>query len=130
MAAFLILAPFGIFAIFTWVTSASISLFAGAAAALATVIYDLSRGKQTKLLASGSMILFAALGCYVTLVNSGLGTPIVRLMVDLGVLAISLLSTPASVGADRLWRTSTPRRRTSRHRQRLHVTGWRRRWKL
>jgi hypothetical protein len=92
MAIFLILAPFGVFAMLTLVTTASLSLFAGAATAFATVIYDLSRGKQTKLLATGSVILFTALGCYLTFIDSSLSTPAVRLLVDCGVLAISLLS--------------------------------------
>ena len=92
MAIFLILAPFGAFAMLTLVTSAKLSLFAGAAVALATVIYDLSRGKQAKLLAMGSVILFSVLGGYLTFIDSSLSTPAVRLAVDCGVLAISLLS--------------------------------------
>ncbi len=92
MAMFLLLAPFGAFATLTLVTSASISLFAAASVALATIVYDLARGSSIKLLAAGSMILFAALGCYVTFVDPGLRTPAVRLAVDSGVLAMALLS--------------------------------------
>jgi hypothetical protein len=92
MATFLILAPFGAFAMLTLLTTAKISLFAGAATALATVIYDLARGKQIKLLATGSVFLFTALGCYLTFIDSSLSTPTVRVAVDSGVLAISLLS--------------------------------------
>jgi hypothetical protein len=92
MATFLILAPFGAFAMLTLVAPAEISLFAGAATALATILYDLIRGRQTKLLASGSVLVFTALGGYVAFVDSSLSTPTVRLVVDGGVLAISLLS--------------------------------------
>jgi len=92
MAVFLILAPFGTFAALTLLTSVSISLFASAGVALATVIYDLLRGNSMKILAGGSVILFGALGCYVTFIDSSWSTPTVRLAVDSGVLAISLLS--------------------------------------
>jgi hypothetical protein len=43
-------------------------------------------------LGAGSAILFAALGLYLTLVDSGLSSPAVKLTVDAGVLAISLAS--------------------------------------
>jgi hypothetical protein len=92
MVIFLILAPFGAFAALTLVTSASTSLFTAAGIALATIVYDLSRGGSIKMLASGSVILFGALGCYVTFVDSGLGTPAVGRAGARGVLAISLLS--------------------------------------
>jgi hypothetical protein len=92
MAIFLILAPFGAFAALTLMTSVSASLFAGAGVALATVVYDLIRGSSVKILASGSVILFGALGCYVTFIDSSWSTPTIRLAVDGGVLAMSLLS--------------------------------------
>lgn len=92
MIVFLILAPFGAFATLTLLTSVSISLFASAGVALATVIYDLIRGFQIKILAAGSVILFGALGCYVSLIDSSWSTPTIRLAVDGGVLAIALLS--------------------------------------
>jgi hypothetical protein len=92
MAVFLILAPFGAFAALTLLTSVSASLFASAAVALATILYDLLRGNSIKLLASGSVILFGVLGCYVSFIDSSWSTPTVRLAVDSGVLVISLLS--------------------------------------
>jgi hypothetical protein len=92
MVILLTLAPFGTFGALTLLTSASISLFAAACVALATIVYDLSRGGSIKMLASGSAILFGALGCYVTFVDSSWSTPALRLAVDAGVLAISLLS--------------------------------------
>jgi hypothetical protein len=92
MLIFLILAPFAAFAGLTMVTSASVSLFAGAGVALATITYDLSRGGSLKILASGSVILFSGLGAYVTLIDSSWSTPSVQLAVDSGVLAIALAS--------------------------------------
>jgi hypothetical protein len=92
MAIFLILAPFGAFAVLTLMTTVSVSLFAGAGVALATITYDLIRGSSIKILAGGSVILFGALGCYVTFIDSSWSTPAVRLVVDSGVLVISLLS--------------------------------------
>ncbi|MDE2329932.1 MAG: hypothetical protein KGK16_04020 [Bradyrhizobium sp.] len=88
----LILAPFVTFAGLTMVASAPVSLFAAAAVALATIVYDLSRGGSVKILASGAAILFVALGCYLTFIDASWSTPSVRLAVDSGVLAIALLS--------------------------------------
>lgn len=92
MMIFLILVPFAAFAGLTMVASAPVSLFGAAAVALATIAWDLSRGASIKILASGAAVLFAALGCYLTLIDSNWSTPSVRLAVDAGVLAIALVS--------------------------------------
>jgi hypothetical protein len=92
MTIFLILVPFAAFAGLTMVASAPVSLFGAAAVALATIAWDLGRGASIKILASGAAILFVALGCYLTLIDSTLSTPSVRLVVDAGVLVIALLS--------------------------------------
>jgi len=92
MMIFLILVPFAAFAGLTMIASAPVSLFGAAAVALATIAWDLLRGASIKILAGGSAILFAALGCYLTLIDSSWSTPSVRLAVDAGVLAIALLS--------------------------------------
>ena len=95
MMIFLILAPFGAFAGLMLVASATVSLFAGAGVAAATIAYDVARGGSVKILATGSVILFSALGCYVTFVDSSWSSPTIRLAVDSGVLAIALLSIAA-----------------------------------
>ena len=92
MVVFLILAPFAAFAGLTMVTSPAVSLFGAATVALATIAWDVSRGASIKILASGSAILFIALGCYLSLIDSSWSTPSVRLAVDSGVLVIALLS--------------------------------------
>ena len=92
MTIFLILAPFGAFSLLMLLTSAAVSLFASAAICLAVVGYDLIRGRSIKLLGAGSVILFGALGGYITLVDTSLSSSAVKLSVDAGVLAISLLS--------------------------------------
>jgi hypothetical protein len=92
MMFFLILAPFGAFAALTLVTSATVSLFAAASVAAATIAYDLARGGSIKMLATGSLILFSTLGGYVAFANAGWTMPTVRLAVDSGLLAIALLS--------------------------------------
>ena len=79
MMIFLILAPFGAFAALMLVTSAAISLFASAGVAAATIAYDLSRGGSVKILAMGSVILFSALGCYVTFVDSSWSSPTIQI---------------------------------------------------
>ncbi|NOJ44946.1 hypothetical protein [Bradyrhizobium archetypum] len=92
MTIFLILAPFGSFALLMLVTSAEISLFAAAAICLAIISIDVYRGRAIKLLGAGSAVMFTALGAYVALVDPSLSHSAVKLIVDAGVLAISLVS--------------------------------------
>jgi hypothetical protein len=92
MMVFLILAPFGAFSLLMLVASATTSLFAAAAICLAVIAYDILGGRSIKILCTGSVILFAGLGGYITLVDPGVSIPAVKLAVDTGVLAISLLS--------------------------------------
>jgi intracellular septation protein A len=92
MTIFLILAPFGAFAMLMLVTTAPASLFASAAICLAVIAYDLVRGRSIKMLGAGSVVLFGALGCYVTLVDPGVSTSAIKLTIDAGVFAISLAS--------------------------------------
>ena len=92
MTIFLILAPYGAFATLMLVTSAAVSLFASAAICLMVIAYDAFRGRSIKMLGAGSVIVFLALGGYITLVDSSLSSSAVKLTVDAGVLAISLAS--------------------------------------
>jgi len=92
MTIFLILAPFGSFALLMLVTSAQVSLFAAAAICLAVIGVDIYRGRSIKTLGAGCVVVFAGLGAYVTLVDPTLSTSAVKLTTDVGVLAISLAS--------------------------------------
>ena len=92
MTIFLILAPFGFFALLMLVTSAEISLFVAAAICLAVIGIDLYRGRSIKMLGAGSVVVFIGLGAYVALVDPNLSASAVKLTVDVGVLAISLAS--------------------------------------
>jgi hypothetical protein len=92
MTIFLILVPFGAFGLLVLVTSAAISLFATAALCLAIVGYDVLRGGSVKLFMAGGVIVFGALGGYVSLVDGSWSSIAVRLAVDCGFLAIALLS--------------------------------------
>ncbi|WP_375414427.1 hypothetical protein [uncultured Bradyrhizobium sp.] len=92
MTIFLILAPFGAFALLMLMASAPVSLFTSAAICLAVIGYDVVRGRSIKLLGAASVVLFGALGCYVALVDPGLGTSAIKLCIDAGVFAISLAS--------------------------------------
>jgi hypothetical protein len=92
MTIFLILAPFGAFATLMLVTSAAVSLFASAAICLMVIAYDILRDRSVKMLGAGSVILFAALGSYIILIDSNWSTSAVKLTVDAGVFAISLMS--------------------------------------
>jgi hypothetical protein len=92
MTIFLILAPFGSFALLMLVTSAQVSLFASAAICVAVIGIDVYRGRSIKMLGAGCVVLFTGLGAYVTLVDPNLSHSAVKLTVDVGVLAISLVS--------------------------------------
>ncbi|MCA6116704.1 hypothetical protein J6524_17615 [Bradyrhizobium sp. WSM 1738] len=92
MTIFLILAPFGSFALLMLVTTAEISLFAAAAICLAVIGIDIYRGRSIKILGACSVILFSGLGAYVALIDPLLSSSAVKLSVDVGVLAISLAS--------------------------------------
>lgn len=92
MTIFLILAPFGSFALLMLVTSAEIALFASAAICLAVIGIDVYRGRAIKMLGAGCVVLFTGLGAYVTLANPNFSHSAVKLTIDVGVLAISLVS--------------------------------------
>lgn len=92
MTIFLILAPFGAFALLMLVTPtpAEIALFASAAICLAVVGIDIARGRSIKMLGVGSAVVFAGIGGYVALVDPHVSQSAIKLAVDVGVLAISL----------------------------------------
>jgi len=92
MTIFLILAPFGSFALLMLVTSAQVSLFATAAICLAVIGIDVARGRSVKMLGAGSVAVFSGIGAYVTLIDPNLSHSAVKLAADVGVLAISLVS--------------------------------------
>lgn len=92
MAFFIILSPFFVYAALVSVTSAAISLFAGAAVALALIAHDLWRGRSVKLLAAGIALTFSALGGYLTMIEGEWSAFSIRLAIDLCVLAIVLVS--------------------------------------
>lgn len=92
MTIFLILAPFATFALLMLITSAAVSLFAGAAVAAATIGYEVFRGRSIKALAAAAVIMFSVLGSYISLVDGDWSATEVRLAVDIGTLAIALTS--------------------------------------
>jgi hypothetical protein len=90
MTIFLILAPYGAFAMLMLFASATVSLFAAAAICLAVIAFDLLRGLSIKILGVGSVVTFTAVGLYVALVDQHLGTASVRFAVDTGIFVVSL----------------------------------------
>src|SRR3981189_3049696 len=92
MTIFLILAPYGAFAMLMLVTSATTSLFAAAAICLAVIAVDIARGRSIKILGAGSVIVFTAVGGYIASVDPALGNSAVKFAVDAGIFLISLMS--------------------------------------
>jgi hypothetical protein len=92
MTIFLILAPYGAFALLMLVTSATVSLFTGAAICLAVMAFDLVRSRSMKILGAGSVIVFAAVGGYVSLMDPNLSVSGVKFAVDTGIFLLTLTS--------------------------------------
>jgi hypothetical protein len=92
MTIFLILAPYAAFSLLMLVSSAAVSVFSAAAICLMVIGYDVVRGRSIKILGAGSVVVFAAIGLYLTLVDATLGTSAVKIAVDVGIFLISLLS--------------------------------------
>ena len=90
MTIFLILAPYGAFAMLMLVTSATASLFAAAAICLAVIAFDIVRGRSIKILGAGSVVVFTAVGGYLALVDSGFSNSAVKFAVDTGIFLVSL----------------------------------------
>jgi hypothetical protein len=90
MTIFLILAPYGAFAILMALTSATVSLFVSAAICVAVIGYDAVGGRSIKLLGAGSAVLFIGLGVYISLIDASWSSAQVKLTIDSGILAISL----------------------------------------
>jgi hypothetical protein len=92
MTIFLILAPYGVFSFLMLVTSAAASLFAAVAICLAVIVFDVARGRSIKILGAGSMMIFAAVGGYVSLIDPHVSNSAIKLAVDTGIFLISLMS--------------------------------------
>jgi hypothetical protein len=90
MTIFLILAPYGVYALLMLVTSATTSLVAAGAICLATIAFDKVRGRSLKILPAGTVILFAGIIAWLHLIDPSLSDRAVKVAVDGGVLAISL----------------------------------------
>jgi hypothetical protein len=92
MTIFLILAPYGAFALLMLVTSATVSLLTGAAICLAVMAFDMVRGRSMKILGAGSVIVFAAVGGYVSLIDPNLSVSGVKFAIDTGIFLLTLTS--------------------------------------
>ena len=90
MAIFLILAPYGAFALLMLLTSSTVSLLTAAGVSLGTIAVDAARGRSLKILPVSSMIVFVGIAVYLNLIDSGVSGKAVKLAVDIGVFAVSL----------------------------------------
>ncbi|MBR1192619.1 hypothetical protein [Bradyrhizobium sp. AUGA SZCCT0160] len=90
MTIFLILAPYGAFALLMLVTSADVALFGAAAICLAVIAYDMARGRSLKILGVGSVVVFTAIGGYVTEIDPDLSVSGVKFAVDAGMFLVTL----------------------------------------
>lgn len=90
MTIFLILAPYGAYAMLMLVTSAAVSLFAAAAICLAVIAFDIAHGRSVKILGAGSVVVFTAVGGYLALVDSGFSNSAIKFAVDAGIFLVSL----------------------------------------
>lgn len=92
MTIFLILAPYGAFAALMLVASANVSLLGAALICLAVIAFDVARGRTIKTLMLGSVVVFTAVGLYLTFVDATLSSTAVKIAVDAGTFLVSLAS--------------------------------------
>ncbi|WGR91399.1 hypothetical protein MTX26_12845 [Bradyrhizobium sp. ISRA443] len=92
MTIFLILAPYGVLAVLSLLTSATVSMFCAALICLAVIVLDVARGRTIKILTVGSVTVFTAIGCYLTFVDATLSNNAVSFAVNAGLLSVALLS--------------------------------------
>jgi hypothetical protein len=85
-------APFIGFALLTRLTGVDISLWAAAAIAAALTVRSRFVGRSIKILEAGTTVLFVLLALAVTVRPTGWSLPLVRVVVDAGLLAIVLVS--------------------------------------
>ena len=90
MTIFLILAPYGVFALMMLVTSATASLFAAAVACLAVIALDIAHGRSIKILGAGSVVVFTAVGAYLAFVDPAFSNSAIKFAVDTGIFVVSL----------------------------------------
>ena len=90
MTIFLILAPYGAFALLMLVSSADVALFSGAGICLAVIAYDMARGRSLKILGVGSVVVFTAVGGYITEIDPDLSVSGIKLAVDAGLFMVTL----------------------------------------
>ena len=90
MTIFLILAPYGAFALLMLVSSAEIALFTGAGICLAVIAYDMMLGRSLKIVGAGSVMVFTAVGGYVTEIDPDLRVSGVKFAVDAGIFLVTL----------------------------------------
>ncbi len=90
MTIFLILAPYAAFALLMLIAPADIALFTAAAICLAVIAYDMVRGRSLKILGVGSIVVFTAVGGYVTEIDPDLSTSGIKFAVDAGILLVTL----------------------------------------
>ncbi len=89
MTIFLILAPYGAFTALMLMVSSTVSLVTATLVCAATIAFDTYRGRSVKILAAGSVILFAGIAAWLNLVDASVSDKAVKLAVDIGIFAIS-----------------------------------------
>lgn len=86
-------APFIAFAVLIHLGFVELALWAGAVVAAALILRErLFLHRSVKILEAGTVVLFAALALYTALTDQVWSVPLVRLVVDTGLLLIVLLS--------------------------------------
>jgi hypothetical protein len=84
--------PFLVFAVLSVWQGATVALIAGAAVSAGLMIRNRMSGGSPKILEAGTLVLFLALAIYAASAGQDLSIIAVRLCVDIGLLAIVLIS--------------------------------------
>lgn len=86
------LSPFIAFAVLSHFTSAAVALWVAAAVSVVMILREWKLGRSLKVLDCGTLILFAGLACYTTVVHRSWDIMGVRAVVDTGVFLVMLIS--------------------------------------
>ncbi|MEW6640222.1 MAG: hypothetical protein AB1586_06930 [Pseudomonadota bacterium] len=92
MLFFVIFLPFFVLGALSWVASITASLLAGAATALALIVFERVRGRSAKILNIATAALFGGLGLAMLLLDGGLTPATIRVSISGGLLLVALTS--------------------------------------
>lgn len=92
MSFFLILLPFLVLSTLNWLLPITISLFIGAAVAIALIVHERMQGQSAKILNISAAVIFSSLAVIMLLIDGAWSGTTIRMTIDIALLAVVLVS--------------------------------------